>query len=106
MMKEEHEIHDADSNLRLLGKVQRLVKELNKSEVVVEGHTDSVGSEVINEKISKERAQTIKDYLLSIDAVSANRVKMIGRGEQSPYASNVTPEGRAKNRRADILIKF
>lgn len=95
-----------DSNLRLLGKVQRVVKDFSNSKVEVEGHTDSVGSEASNSKLSKERAQTVKDYLLSTDAVPASRIKVIGRGEEVPISSNKTSEGRAENRRADIIIKL
>lgn len=95
-----------DSNLRLLGKVQRVVKDLGNREVVVEGHTDSLGSDAINEKLSKKRAQTIKDYFISIGVVPANKIKVIGRGEQAPLVTNDTPEGRAQNRRADIIIKL
>lgn len=94
------------SNLRLLGKVQRVVKEFGNREVEVEGHTDSIGSEALNKKLSEERAQTVKDYLLSIDAVPANKIKVIGRGELAPLSSNNTPEGRAENRRADVIIKL
>ncbi len=95
-----------DANLRLLGKVQRVVKEFSNSKVEVEGHTDSIGNEASNSKLSQERAQTVKDYLLSADAVPASRIKVIGRGEEAPISTNKTQEGRAENRRADILIKF
>jgi outer membrane protein OmpA-like peptidoglycan-associated protein len=93
-----------DSNLRLLGKLQRFVKEFANNKVEIEGHTDSIGSEINNSKLSKERAQTVKDYLLSADAVPASRINVIGRGEEAPISSNNTSEGRAQNRRADILI--
>ena len=93
-------------NLRLLGILQRVVRDFGRHGVEVEGHTDSVGSMAFNSKLSKERAQTVKDYLLSIDAISVKKIKVIGRGEEVPLATNKTVEGRSQNRRADILIKL
>lgn len=95
-----------NENLRLLGKVQKAIKGFNIKEVIVEGHTDNVGNRETNEKISVERAQTIKKYLLSIDAVAANKISARGRAEETPIASNATPEGRAQNRRVDIIVKL
>jgi len=95
-----------DSSLKLLGKVRRIVKDFANSSVVVEGHTDSVGSKVLNDKISRMRAEKVKNYLLSVDAVPANKIIAVGRAGEAPLASNNTPEGRAQNRRADILIKL
>lgn len=95
-----------DENLWLLGKVQKAIKGLGIKEVIVEGHTDNVGKRETNEKISEERAQTIKNYLLSIDAVPANKISARGRAEETPIATNTTPEGRAQNRRVDIIVKL
>lgn len=95
-----------DSDLRLLGKVQRAIKKLKTNEVVIEGHTDNIGDKEINQKISRVRAQMIKDYLLSVDAVASNKVKVVGRGEEMPLESNETAEGRAQNRRVDIYLKL
>lgn len=96
----------SNSDLRLLGKVQRVIKDLKSNEVIVEGHTDNLGSKEQNEKISKIRAETIKDYLLSIDAIPANKIKTVGKAEETPIATNQSPEGRAQNRRVDLLIKL
>lgn len=95
-----------DSDLILLGKVQRLIKEFKNNEVIVEGHTDNIGSKNLNEKIARVRAKTIKDYLLSIDAIAADKISAVGMGQDLPVTSNYTPEGRAQNRRVDILIKL
>ncbi|MBC7537974.1 MAG: OmpA family protein [Bacteriovorax sp.] len=95
-----------DSNFPLLGKVRRVIKEFSNSTVVVEGHTDSIGTKTINDKLSRERALTVRGYLLSVDILPANRIKAIGSGEENPLATNNTSSGRAQNRRVDIVIKL
>ncbi|MDD4973735.1 MAG: OmpA family protein [Bacteriovorax sp.] len=95
-----------DSNFPILGKVRRVIEEFGRSAVVVEGHTDSSGTVALNEKLSKKRAQTVREYLLSADVIPEKRIKAIGSGEQNPIASNKTPSGRAQNRRVDVMIKF
>jgi outer membrane protein OmpA-like peptidoglycan-associated protein len=94
-----------NSDFALLGKVQRVIKEFNNSSVVIEGHTDSSGSKTKNAKLSKERAQAVRAYLLSIDAISPDKIQAIGSGDQKPLATNKTTLGRAQNRRVDVLIK-
>ena len=69
----------------------------------VEGNTDSVGDAEWNRKLSKRRAQSIVDYLVS-RGVDSSRLVAKGNGASHPVASNKTPEGRAKNRRTDILF--
>jgi OOP family OmpA-OmpF porin len=96
----------SDDDLRLLGKVQKAINGIDKKEVIVEGHTDNMGNREANEKISEERAQTIKNYLLSIDTIPGTKISARGRAEETPIASNATPEGRAQNRRVDIIIKL
>ncbi len=76
-----------------------LYPELN---VVVVGHTDSVGSEEYNKKLSIGRAKSVSDYLLS-RGVSAHRLRYAGYGEKYPRASNDTEQGRALNRRVELL---
>jgi outer membrane protein OmpA-like peptidoglycan-associated protein len=88
----------------LLGKVQRVIRDFGNSSVVVEGHTDSIGDSSINEKISFERAKTVRDYLLSIDILPAERIKAMGLGYKKPLATNKTISGRAQNRRVDVII--
>jgi outer membrane protein OmpA-like peptidoglycan-associated protein len=92
------------SNFPLLGKVQRVIKEFKNSSVVIEGHTDSIGNKTKNAKLSKDRAQAVREYLISIDAIPSTKIEAIGSGEQKPIASNKTPTGRAQNRRVDVLI--
>jgi len=72
--------------------------------VRIVGHTDSSGSDSINNPLSKERADSVKDFL-SDRGVAASRIETLGRGEREPIASNDTPEGQAKNRRVEIFLR-
>ena len=73
--------------------------------VVIEGHTDNVGSDKLNLNLSQRRAQSVMDYLISKN-IDAQRLRAKGFGESRPIATNATPLGRAKNRRVDFrLIK-
>jgi OmpA-OmpF porin, OOP family len=67
------------------------------------GHTDSVGSEKSNEKLSLKRAEKVKSLLIE-QGVEANRLSASGKGESSPIASNATKEGRAENRRIEVSL--
>ena len=71
--------------------------------VVIIGHTDNTGSDAINNPLSLERARTVRDYIVT-RGVTSSRVETAGRGEREPIASNVTEQGRAKNRRVEILL--
>ncbi|WP_082567539.1 OmpA family protein [Pelomonas sp. Root1217] len=71
--------------------------------VTVVGHTDSTGSDAINEPLSRERAAAVRDYL-SARGVSSSRVAVAGRGSHEPVASNDTEAGRAANRRVEIFL--
>ena len=70
--------------------------------VVVEGHTDSVGSDSYNQKLSERRAQAVRDYLVR-QGIDASRITVRGYGKTRPVASNATAEGRAENRRAEVI---
>lgn len=71
--------------------------------IVVEGHTDSRGGTAFNEDLSRRRAVAVRDYLVS-QGVDAERIAAVGRGESEPVASNDSPEGRANNRRVEIVL--
>lgn len=73
------------------------------STVQVIGHTDSDGEAGFNQQLSERRANAVADLLLEND-VPFNRIQAFGRGETQPVASNLTPEGKAQNRRVDIVI--
>lgn len=72
--------------------------------VVVEGHTDSVGSDAYNQRLSERRAASVRDYLVE-KGISPSRIRTQGYGETRPVASNATEEGRAQNRRVEINIE-
>jgi OOP family OmpA-OmpF porin len=72
--------------------------------VIATGHTDSIGTEQYNQRLSERRAQAVKDYLVS-KGVPASKITTIGKGESQPVATNKTKEGRQKNRRVDIEFK-
>lgn len=67
------------------------------------GHTDSTGSDAINDPLSRERAQAVRDYLAN-RGVASSRVTVTGRGSHEPVASNDTESGRAANRRVEIFL--
>ncbi len=69
---------------------------------IIIGHTDSTGSADYNLGLSKRRAEAVKDYLVST-GVEADKLRVVGRGEEDPIASNDTAEGRAQNRRVEII---
>ena len=88
-------------------KLDEVASALQKSDAekfVVEGHTDSVGSETANEELSYRRAQTVRDYLTE-RGVPAEKIKAVGYGKSRPVADNTTAEGRANNRRVEIVIQ-
>ena len=72
--------------------------------VRVVGHTDSTGSDAINDPLSLRRAESVRNYLED-RGVSAGRIEVAGRGAREPVASNDTAEGRAKNRRVEIFLR-
>ncbi len=89
-------------SISLLEDVRSVIKNLNPEKVVVEGHTDSTGSNGINQKLSTERAKAVASYIQSTE--KDVEVDSVGYGELKPIATNDTKQGRASNRRVDIVI--
>jgi OOP family OmpA-OmpF porin len=79
------------------------VKAINLEVVIAIGHTDSVGADAYNQKLSVRRAESVKSYLVS-KGVEPNRIYTEGKGEKQPVASNKTADGRQKNRRVEIEV--
>ncbi len=88
----------------LLAKVQKAIKMVPNSKITIEGHTDSFGSDEKNMELSQERAFAVKQYLIANMNLPQDRIESIGYGETKPIANNQTKEGRAKNRRIDLVI--
>ena len=79
------------------------LKSIDLEVIIAVGHTDSVGTDAYNQKLSVRRADAVKAYLVST-GIDANRVYTEGKGEAQPVADNKTAEGRAKNRRVEIEV--
>ncbi len=95
----------ATRNFNLLNRVQKSLHIFNKYHVVVEGHTDSFGSDETNLDLSIDRASAVKEYLLAnMSDLSSDSIEAFGYGETRPIANNETPEGRTRNRRIDLLL--
>jgi outer membrane protein OmpA-like peptidoglycan-associated protein len=82
----------------------QVMMEYPKTAILVQGYTDSTGSEAHNQALSERRAQSVVNHL-SLRQVDDTRMKAIGYGEGYPVADNATPEGREQNRRVEILVK-
>lgn len=92
------------SNFPLLNKIARAISEFDDPRIVVSGHTDGTGDDASNQKLSEERAKKVGDFLVQVAEMDSDRVQTEGLGESKPVASNETPDGRAKNRRIEIMI--
>jgi len=88
----------------ILDEAARALKEESAIEVSVEGHTDSIGGEAYNEKLSLRRAEAVREYLAA-QGIDPNRMQVRGLGEAQPVASNDTAEGRAQNRRVELRVE-
>lgn len=91
-------------NYPLLSKVQNAIRIFEGAEVTIEGHTDSQGSEELNLHLSQKRAEAVQNYLLANQVIAEDKINATGYGLSRPLAPNTTAEGRAQNRRIDIII--
>ncbi|VVN94371.1 OmpA family protein [Pseudomonas fluorescens] len=82
----------------------RLKQEAPSAQLRVTGHTDSVGSDAYNQRLSEKRARSVTEYLISSGVPRSNFVSVVGAGESQPVADNKTADGRAMNRRTEIQI--
>ena len=95
----------ADLQAALRPVLDQFAQGLDQTTVVrIVGHTDSTGSDAINEPLSLSRARTVRDYLAD-RGVPTTRMEIVGRGEREPIADNVSDTGRARNRRVEILLR-
>lgn len=90
---------------QLLQKVQQAAEVFPRSQITVEGHTDSYGGDENNLALSRRRAEAVSAYLTNELAVPAFRLSSVGYGETQPIANNDTEQGRERNRRIDVIIE-
>lgn len=93
-----------DDHIALLEKVKEIIQMFPESQLVVEGHTDASGEAAANVTLSEKRAFAVMQYLRQSLLIPANRIQSMGYGADRPIASNQTTDGRAKNRRIDIIL--
>lgn len=96
----------SEKQFPVLAKVQDAVKVFGDKKVVVEGHTDSVGGKTINQELSEKRAALVESYLVNNGAVGEDQIEAKGFGYQKPITTNKTAQGRAQNRRIDVVIEL
>jgi len=87
----------------VLNDIIGILKEYPTAKFTVEGHTDSVGSEKLNQRLSDSRANSVKEHLIE-HGIDAFRLSALGYGEAKPIDSNKTRKGRANNRRVEINL--
>ena len=91
---------DAQTNIVNLGET---LKKYDDTEILIEGHTDNMGTEDYNQDLSEERAESVANTLINLN-VDGNRISRVGHGEALPVADNATEEGRRLNRRVEVAI--
>ena len=91
------------AQIKLNDVANALIKEDPLSKIVVEGHTDSQGGAAYNQNLSQQRAQAVRNYLVT-RGIAQDRISAQGFGPSRSIAENGSPEGRANNRRVDIVV--
>lgn len=91
--------------LRVLDDVGRTLNAYPQTTIDIVGHADSSGPDAYNQTLSERRASAVASYLINSDRVLSDRIFVAGQGERQPIASNDTPEGRAQNRRVEIILR-
>jgi len=94
----------SDTSVPLLEKVRHAISIFPRSDLIVEGHTDSQGSVKMNLGLSQERADSVMAYFVDTLRIPAHRINATGYGDTRPIANNASEQGRARNRRIDIII--
>lgn len=92
------------ANFGLANKIIKAIELFPNSSIVVTGHTDNRGSDALNMKLSQDRADKVAKFLTEVGRFEATRISSNGYGEERPVASNDTDQGRASNRRVEVLI--
>jgi len=89
----------------VLTKVQMAIRAFGNPNVLIEGHTDSTGGLNINQHLSEQRADAVRAYLVANNVLPADRITAVGKADAEPLAPNASSEGRALNRRIDVIIE-
>jgi len=93
------------SSFPIITKVGSVIKSFGGSpDVRIEGHTDSRGGKAVNERLAQQRAEAVKEYLITNVGLQPEQVQVIAVRDERPIASNKTEEGRAENRRVDVVV--
>ncbi len=92
------------NSLRLLDRVIVILKKYNWYDILVEGHTDNVGGDEVNDRLSLERARAVVTYLQNNSGLPPERFQATGMGERNPIADNSKESGRARNRRVEFIL--
>ena len=87
----------------VLGNVAKSLNNEPDVRIIIAGHTDSLGSDAYNKRLSQERAQSVVDFLIS-KGIDRSRLRAVGYGESKPVADNSTEEGRERNRRVELQV--
>ncbi|MDA8125270.1 MAG: OmpA family protein [Deltaproteobacteria bacterium] len=94
-----------EADAALLDDIAKALQEgLPEAKITIVGHTDEIGTESYNEELSLQRARAVESYLVKERRIAPERIAVKGYGKKDPLASNKTEEGRAQNRRAEILL--
>ena len=91
------------NSIQTLADLNKVLKKYPKNRIVVQGYTDSTGSDELNQRLSTQRAQAVYNYLVGTGLKTLS-ISYVGYGKSNPIASNDTEEGRAKNRRVVLAI--
>ena len=86
-----------------INKISDIVKKYPENKMTIVGHTDSTGSDTLNQTLSEQRAQAVKMQMVN-RGVPSNAIQVVGMGESQPIANNDTPSGRSQNRRVELQI--
>lgn len=87
-----------------LDEIARALIGVKEQNIIIEGHTDATGTKRINSALGKERAQAVAEYFVQ-KGLSEHHIESVGKGPDAPIANNKTPEGRASNRRVEIIVQ-
>jgi len=93
-----------EDSYAVLDKTKNVFTDNPKIKIQIEGHTDNTGKAKINQKLSQERAASVRKYMIEKVGIKAEQLTSVGFGKEKPVADNKTPEGRAKNRRIEFKV--